>query len=173
VLARDHPEGASHATSNCKFRLRAAQSATAPESDALRTAVRSLQGVFRGRPRGLPGLRMQREGCHGQMCSEGCGGVKRLVSQRGIRRIQPEQNGCMAVLLGRGPRAGFRERPMLYSACVSGTEKGQTAVRTRSRSRRRFPLRYKESRRVARQVCSTALHQHAASASIGLAAQPR
>ena len=113
VLAQDRSEGASNATSNCNFRLRAARSATATESDAFRTAVRSLQGVFRGRPRGLPGLRMQREGCHWQNCSESCGDVKQMVSQRGIRRIQPEQNGCMAVLLGRGPRAGFRERPML------------------------------------------------------------
>ena len=51
--------------------------------------------------------------------------------------------------------------------------KGQTVVRTRSRWRRRFSLRYKESRRAAGQPCSITLDQHAASASIGLAAQTR
>ena len=77
----------------------------------------------------------------------------------------------MAVLLGVAGLALASEKDQCpYSACVSGTEKRQTVVRTRSRCRRRFPLRYKESRRVAGQLRSTAFDQHAASASTGLAA---
>jgi len=125
VLAGDL-EGVSNETWNCNIRPRAAWFATAPESDALRTAVRSLQGVFRGRPRGLPGLRMHREGCHWQTCRESCCGVKRFISQRGIRQVQPEQNGCMAVLLGlAGLALASKKEQCFYSARVSGG-KGQT-----------------------------------------------
>ena len=149
VLARDHPEGASNATSNCKFRLRAARSATAPESDALRTAVRSLQGVFRGRPRGLPGLRMQREGCHWQTCSERCGGVKRLVSQRGIRRINLSRTDAWPSCLDAGLALASKKDQCFYSVRVFGAERTNGSANSFSVSAPFLHCGTKESRRVA------------------------
>jgi len=48
---------------------------------------------------------MQREGCHWQTGKQHSGDAKRIVRQRGIRQIQPEQNGCMAVVRGLGGSA--------------------------------------------------------------------
>jgi len=142
VLARDHPEGASNATSNCKFRPRTARPATAPESDALGTAVRSLQGVFRGRPRGLPDLRMQRQDCHWQTCSERCGGVKQMVSQRGSARFNPSRTDAWPSCLDwRAARWLPRKTDAFIQPVYSG-RKGQTVVRTRSRGRCPFSLRH-------------------------------
>jgi hypothetical protein len=50
--------------------------------------------------------------------------MKRLVSQRGIRRIQPEQNGRMAVLLGLAGLALASEKEQcFYLARVFGAER--------------------------------------------------
>ena len=173
VLAQEHPEGASDGTSNCMFRLRTARSATAPESDALRTPVRSLQGVFRGRPRGLPDLRMPRESCHWQRFSESCGGVKRIVSQRGIRQVQPEQNGCMAVQFGLAGPALASEKGQRFcfcSASVIGAENTDVSANSLSISVA-FSIAGQPKSQSSR--TTSPFYQHAASAVIGLAAQTR
>ena len=66
---------------------------------------------------------MHREGCHWQTCRESCCGVKRFISQRGIRQVQPEQNGCMAVLLGlAGLALASKKEQCFYSARVFRAE---------------------------------------------------